>query len=128
MKRAEMGGKGVDLIVDFVAGDYVQKNLDCAALEGHIVQLGAMGGAVLKEVNVAQLLYKRIRWEGSTLRARNEEYQGRLRDKLEEYEPDFVSGNLKVFVDKVFKIEEIQDAHTLMEKNVTRGKIICTVT
>ncbi|CAN8106373.1 unnamed protein product [Discula destructiva] len=120
-------GQGVDLIVDFIAGDYVQKNLDCAAREGHIVQLAAMGGAVLKEVNVAQLLYKRIRWEGSTLRARDEEYQGRLRDKLEAYEPDFVSGALKVFVDKVFKMEEIQDAHALMEKNVTRGKIICTV-
>lgn len=121
------GGHGVDLIVDFIAGDYVQKNLDCAAREGHIVQLGAMGGAVLKEVNVAQLLYKRIRWEGSTLRARDEEYQGQLRDKLAEYEPDFVSGQLKVFVDKVFQMEEIQEAHTLMEKNVTRGKIICTV-
>ncbi|KAJ4422532.1 hypothetical protein N0V82_002866 [Gnomoniopsis sp. IMI 355080] len=120
-------GKGVDLIVDFIAGDYVQKNLDCAAREGHIVQLGAMGGAVLKEVNVAQLLYKRIRWEGSTLRARDEEYQGLLRDKLAEYEPDFVSGKLKVFVDEVFKMEEIQEAHALMEKNVTRGKIICTV-
>lgn len=121
------GGQGVDLIVDFIAGDYVQKNLDCAAREGRIVQLGAMGGAVLKEVNVAQLLYKRIRWEGSTLRARDEEYQGRLRDKLAEYEPELVSGKLKVFVDKVFKMEEIQEAHALMEKNVTRGKIICTV-
>lgn len=124
---AETGGAGVDLIVDFIAGDYVQKNLDCAAREGRIVQLGAMGGAVLKEVNVAQILYKRIRWEGSTLRARDEAYQGLLRDKLEEYVPDFVSGKLKVFVDKVFKMEEIQEAHALMEKNVTRGKIICTV-
>lgn len=123
----ETGGDGVHLIVDFIAGDYVQKNLDCAAREGRIVQLGAMGGAVLKEVNVAQILYKRIRWEGSTLRARDEEYQGLLRDKLEEYVPDFVSGKLKVFVDKVFKMEEIQEAHALMEKNVTRGKIICTV-
>lgn len=120
-------GKGVDLIVDFIAGDYVQKNLDCAAREAHIVQLAVMGGAVLKEVNVAQLLYKRIRWEGSTLRARDEDYQGHLRDKLAEYEPDFVSGKLKVFVDKVFRMEEIQEAHALMEKNVTRGKIICTV-
>lgn len=120
-------GQGVDLIVDFIAGDYVQKNLDCAAREAHIVQLGMMGGAVLKEVNVAQLLYKRIRWEGSTLRARDEQYQGLLRDKLAEYEPDFVDGKLKVFVDKVFKMEEIQEAHALMEKNVTRGKIICTV-
>lgn len=120
-------GKGVDLIVDYIAGDYVQKNLDAAARDGCIVQLAFMGGMVLKEVNIGQILYKRIRWEGSTLRSRGEEYQGQLRDKLAEYLPDFVNGNLKTFVDKVFKMEDIQDAHTLMEKNVTRGKIICTV-
>lgn len=120
-------GRGADLIVDFVAGTYVQKNLDCAAREARIVQLGAMGGAVLREVNVAQLLYKRVRWEGSTLRSRDEEYQGRLRDRLEAYLPDFVSGALRVFVDRVFRMDQIQEAHALMEENVTRGKIICTV-
>lgn len=121
------GGAGVDLIVDYIAGDYVQKNLDCAAREARIVQLAFMGGAQLKDLNVAQILYKRIRWEGSTLRARDEQYQGKLRDRLAEDVPGIVSGELKVFVDKVYKMEEIQEAHKLMEKNVTRGKIICTV-
>lgn len=121
------GGAGADLIVDYIAGDYVQKNLDCAAREARIVQLAFMGGAQLKDLNVAQILYKRIRWEGSTLRARDEEYQGKLRDRLEKDVPGIVSGELKVFVDKVYKMEEIQEAHRLMEKNVTRGKIICTV-
>lgn len=124
---AATGGRGVDLIVDFIAGEYVQKNLDCAARDGHIVQLAAMGGAALKDLNVGQLLYKRIRWEGSTLRSRDENYQGELRDRLALYEDDFVSGKMKVFVDKVYKMEEIQEAHKLMEKNVSRGKIICTV-
>ncbi|KAL1878155.1 hypothetical protein Daus18300_002071 [Diaporthe australafricana] len=121
------GGAGADLIVDFIAGDYVQKNLDCAAREARIVQLAAMGGAELKGLNVAQLLYKRVRWEGSTLRARDEVYQGELRDRLEKYVPDMVSGKLKVLVDRVFAMEDIQEAHRLMEKNVSRGKIICTV-
>lgn len=121
------GGAGVDLIVDYIAGDYVQKNLDCAAREARIVQLAFMGGSKLGGLDMAQLLYKRIRWEGSTLRARDEEYQGRLRDRLDKYVPDLVSGQLKVLVDKVYKMEEIQEAHRLMEKNVTRGKIICTV-
>lgn len=121
------GGAGADLIVDYIAGDYVQKNLDCAAREARIVQLAFMGGAQLKDLNVAQILYKRIRWEGSTLRARDEEYQGKLRDRLDKDLPGIVSGELKVFVDKVYKMEEIQEAHRLMEKNVTRGKIICTV-
>lgn len=122
------GGQGVDFIVDFVGGAYVAKNFACAAKEARIVQLGLMGGLQTDgPLNVGPMLFKRIRWEGSTLRARDEAYQGRLRDKLEEYEEDFVSGKLKVFVDKVFKMEEIQEAHALMEKNVTRGKIICTV-
>lgn len=105
----------------------MQRNLDCAAREARVVQLGAMGGSVLREVDVAQLLYKRVRWEGSTLRARDEAYQGQLRDRLAEYLPDFVSGALRVFVDRVFPMAEIQAAHELMEKNGTRGKIICTV-
>lgn len=120
-------GKGVDLIVDFIGGDYVAKNIHCAARDGRIVQLGMMGGMTLKDVNVGALLFKRLRWEGSTLRSRDEEYQGQLRDKVAEYIPDFVTGKLKLFVDKVYKMEEIQEAHALMEKNVTRGKIICTV-
>lgn len=124
---AATDGRGADLIVDFIAGAYAQKNLDCAAREARVVQLAAMGGAVLREINVAQLLYKRVRWEGSTLRSRDEAYQGRLRDRLEAYLPDFVSGALRVFVDQVFRMDEIQEAHALMEKNVTRGKIICTV-
>lgn len=121
-------GHGVDLIVDFVGGAYVAKNFACAAREARIVQLGLMGGLPTDgALNVGPLLFKRLRWEGSTLRARDEAYQGRLRDKLATYEEDFVSGKLKVFVDKVYKMEEIQEAHALMEKNVTRGKIICTV-
>ncbi|KAG8158502.1 hypothetical protein KVR01_011624 [Diaporthe batatas] len=121
------GGAGVDLIVDYIAGDYVQKNLDCAAREARVVQLAFMGGAQLRDLNVAQILYKRIRWEGSTLRARDEEYQGRLRDRLEQDVPAIAGGELKVFVDKVYGMDEIQEAHRLMERNVTRGKIICTV-
>ncbi|KAL8327989.1 hypothetical protein RB597_004022 [Gaeumannomyces tritici] len=120
-------GRGVDRIVDFVGADYFQKNLDAAAPEGCVVCLGLLSGPVVKDLNMAQLLYKRLRVEGSTLRARDVAYQGRLRDKLEEYLPDFESGKLKVFVDKVFPWEQIQQAHELLEKNVTRGKIICTI-
>ncbi|ROW13321.1 hypothetical protein VPNG_05463 [Cytospora leucostoma] len=120
-------GKGVDLIVDYIAGDYVQKNLAAAARDGVIVQLAGMGGFQIKDLNVAQLLIKRIRWEGSTLRSRDEDYQGRLRDSLAQYEKDLVDGTLKVFVDKVYPMAEIQEAHRTMERNATRGKIICTV-
>ncbi|KAI0479744.1 zinc-binding alcohol dehydrogenase domain-containing protein 2 [Xylaria cf. heliscus] len=121
------GGKGVDLIIDFVGASYFQKNLVAAAKDGHWVMLGLMGGSKLEGVDIGMLVYKRIRVEGSTLRSRDPEYQGKLKDRLAEYIPHFESGQLKVKVDSVFAMEDIVKAHELMEKNVTTGKIICTV-
>jgi NADPH:quinone reductase-like Zn-dependent oxidoreductase len=119
--------KGVDLIVDFIGGEYFQKNLEVVARDGRICMLGLMGGSVVDKVDVGKLLYKRVRVEGSTLRSRDEEYQGRLRDKLEENLGHFETGELKVFVDTVMSWKEIVKAHELLEANKTMGKIICTV-
>ncbi|KAK0614250.1 hypothetical protein B0T14DRAFT_539804 [Immersiella caudata] len=121
------GGKGVDYIVDFVGGDYFGKNLEVVARNGRVCILGLMGGRVLDKVDIGSLLYKRVRIEGSTLRSRDEEYQERLRDKLEEKLGRFETGELKVFVDTVFSWKDIVNAHQLLEENKTMGKIICTV-
>jgi NADPH:quinone reductase-like Zn-dependent oxidoreductase len=122
------GGKGVDLIVDFVGQNYFQGNLDVAARDGHIVNLGAMSGTKLAAgVDIGAILRKRIRLEGSSLRSRDPEYQGRLRDKLEEYLPQFEDGTFKIFVDKVLPWEKVVEAHQEMEKNMSKGKIICTI-
>ncbi|RYP78433.1 hypothetical protein DL771_000618 [Monosporascus sp. 5C6A] len=122
------GGRGVDLIVDFVGAGYFAQNLAAAARDARWVMLGLLGGSRLPEgVDIGALLYKRVRLEGSTLRSRDLAYQRRLRDRLAEYLPDFESGALKVFIDAVLPMEEIVKAHQLMEENKTRGKIICTV-
>jgi NADPH:quinone reductase-like Zn-dependent oxidoreductase len=121
------GGKGVDLIVDFIGATYFQKNLNVAARDCHWVCLGLMGGAELNGVNIGPLLFKRVRIEGSTLRSREPEYQGKLRDKLAEYIPHFETGALKVKIDTVLPWEEIIKAHELMESNKITGKIICTI-
>ncbi|KAK2005776.1 zinc-binding dehydrogenase [Colletotrichum eremochloae] len=120
-------GKGVDVIIDFIGGSYFQKNLDVAARDAHIVQLGLLGGSKIDGADIEQLLYKRIRIEGSTLRSREIEYQGKLRDRLEEYIPHFETGGLKVVIDTVLPWEEIQKAHGMLEANSTSGKIICTI-
>lgn len=122
------GGKGVDFIVDFVGGSYFQKNLDVAARDCRIVLLGLLGGAKVPDADISQILFKRIRIEGSTLRSRDEEYQGLLRDRLEEYLPDFESEKLKVFVDDLFPMEDIKKAHDHMEASKNLGKIICVIT
>ncbi|KAI9681119.1 MAG: hypothetical protein M1817_002401 [Caeruleum heppii] len=123
------GGKGVDIVIDFIGADYFQGNLDVAARDGRIVNLGMMGGTKLPAgVDIAAFIMKRLRFEGSSLRSRDEEYQGRLRDTLVEHAlPKLKDGSFKVFVEKVFPMEEVTEAHKLMESNKTKGKIICTV-
>lgn len=121
--------KGVDVIVDFVGAGYFAQNLRAAARDAHIVGLGLLGGGVVKgDVDISAFLRKRLRFEGSSLRSRDEAYQGRLRDTLVEHAlPKFVSGEFKVIVEKVFKMDDIQEAHKLLESNQTMGKLICTV-
>ncbi|CAK7198728.1 hypothetical protein SEUCBS139899_001392 [Sporothrix eucalyptigena] len=125
---AATGKRGVDFIVDFIGANYFQQNLDAAALDAHIVVLALMGGAELPQgINISAILRKRLRIEGSGLRSRDPEYQERLRDRLTEVLPHFQSGELKLFVDKVLPWTEIRQAHEYMEKNVSMGKIICTI-
>ncbi len=122
-------GKGVDVIIDFIGQNYFQGNLDAAARDGHIVNLGAMSGTKLPAgVDIGAFVRKRLRFEGSSLRSRDEEYQGKLRNTLADHAlPKMRDGSFKIFVEKVFPMEEIVEAHKLMETNKTKGKIICTV-
>ncbi|KAG6020710.1 hypothetical protein E4U41_002753 [Claviceps citrina] len=121
------GGRGVDYIVDFVGADYFQKNLDVAAPDGRIVLLGMLSGAKVPDADLSQILFKRIRIEGSTLRSRDGEYQSKLRDRLETYCPQFEAGQFKIVVDKVMPWEAIQEAHKYMEEARNSGKIVCTI-
>ena len=123
------GGKGVDVVIDFVGASYFDKNLDVVARDGRIVNLGFLGGSTLPAgIDIGRFLRKRVRFEGSSLRSRDEAYQGRLRDMLEAHAmPRFVDGRFKVVVQTVFKMEEIQKAHELMASSQTKGKIICVV-
>lgn len=122
-------GKGVDVIIDFVGQSYFQGNLDAAARDGRIVNLGLLSGTQLAAgVNLSAFVMKRLRFEGSSLRSRDEEYQGKLRNILAERAlPKIVDGSFKVFVEKVFRWGEIIEAHKLMESNTTKGKIVCLV-
>ncbi|CAK7234265.1 hypothetical protein SCUCBS95973_008877 [Sporothrix curviconia] len=122
------GKRGVDFIVDYIGASYFQQNLDAAAVDAHIVMLALMGGFLLPQgINIGAILRKRLRIEGSGLRSREPAYQERLRDQLVDVLPHFQSGKLKLFVDKVLPWTEIQEAHKYMEKNVSMGKIVCTI-
>ena len=121
---------GVDVLVDYIGPDYLQRNVDVATRDGTIVLLSLLGGPKLKEgqgLDMSGVLLKRLRIEGSTLRSRSEEYQGQLRDKLQEYLSDFESGKFRVVVDSVVPWQQIVEAHQHMEANKNMGKIVCTI-
>ena len=122
-------GKGVDVIIDFVGQNYFQGNLDVAARDGRIVHLGAMSGTKLAAgVDIGAFVRKRVRFEGSTLRSRDEDYQGKLRNTLVEHSlPKLKDGSFKIPIEKVLPWEDIVKAHELMESNQTQGKIICRI-
>lgn len=122
-------GKGVDIIIDFVGQNYFQGNLDAAAKDGRIVNLGLLsGGQLAAGADLSAFVRKRLRFEGSSLRSRDEEYQGKLKDIFAQQAlPKLVDGSFKVFVEKVVQWDEIFEAHKLMESNKTKGKIICLV-
>lgn len=122
-------GKGVDVIIDFMGAGFFQQNLNAAARDCHIVNLAALGGTKMKGgEDISAFFRKRVRYEGSSLRSRDEDYQGKLRDMLVEHAlPKFKDGTFKVYIEKVFDWEQIVDAHQLMESNKTKGKLICTI-
>jgi len=80
------------------------------------------------DTDIGSIIFKRLGIQGSTLRSRDEEYQGKLRDMLEEHAlPKMIDGTFKILVEKELPWTEIVSAHELMEKNVTKGKIVCTI-
>ncbi|KAI8138060.1 NADPH:quinone reductase-like protein [Fennellomyces sp. T-0311] len=128
----ETGGKGVNVIVDFVGKDYFDKNIATLALDGRMVMLAFLSGPVLENANIGPLLRKRLRIEGSALRSRSLEYQTRLRNAVYKnvVEDHFAKSNsdLKLFIEKEFSWNDIVEAHRTMESNQTMGKLVVKVT
>jgi NADPH:quinone reductase-like Zn-dependent oxidoreductase len=122
------GGRGVDLVVDYVGGPTFERNLRALAVDGCVVMLALLGGARTEgAVDVSLLLRKRARVEGSTLRNRGGAYHAKLRDMLEEMLPRFDDGTYKIHIEREMDWGRIVEAHELMESNATKGKIICTI-
>jgi tumor protein p53-inducible protein 3 len=121
-------GQGVAVILDFIGADYWHDNIQVLAVDGCMVQLAFMSGTVVKEFDIAPILRKRLRIEGSTLRSRSREYHQRLREYFCAYVlPAIISGELKHHVDRTFSWRDVAEAHRYMESNQNRGKIVLIV-
>ena len=121
------GGKGVDVTLDMVGGDYTDKNIIAAAEDGRIVQIATLGGADVK-FNISRLMVKRLTLTGSTLRPRTRAVKAGFARALEEKVwPLFGAGKIKVVMDSTFPLAQAADAHRRLETSQHVGKIVLTV-
>lgn len=121
-------GKGVDVIIDFVAAPYLQQNLQSLAVEGRLVVLAFLGGVMVENLNLAALLRKRVEMIGTTLRPRSQEYKIKLTKALQNLTwAQFAEGEIKPIIDSVVSWRDVTEAHTKMERNENVGKIVMRI-
>jgi len=121
------GKRGVDLVLDIVGGDYIEKNLKCLALEGRLVIIAFLRGSRV-EVDWRHIMLKRLTVTGSTLRASPPERKVAIAQSLREnIWPLIESGEVKPVIHRVFPLAEAAAAHALMESSQHIGKIMLAV-
>jgi len=125
--EALTSGRGVDVILDMVGGDYLPQNVACAAEEGRIVQIAFLKGSKV-QIDLNPLMRKRLTLTGSTLRPRNAGFKAHLARELErKVWPLLETGAVKIVIDKVFPLERAAGAHRHMEASAHMGKIVLEV-
>jgi NADPH:quinone reductase len=118
------GGRGVDLILDMVGGEYVARNLAALAIEGRLVQIGLMGGDAAP-LDFRRLLGRRLTVTGSTLRPRTPAEKGEIAAALHrEVWPLLEQGRVKPVIYRTFPLKDAAAAHALMESSEHIGKIV----
>ncbi|MEP9357913.1 NAD(P)H-quinone oxidoreductase [Sphingomonas sp. KR3-1] len=120
-------GKGVNIVLDMVGGDYVPRNLQCLGEEGRHVSIAVQGG-MMATIPIFEIMRKRLVLTGSTLRPRSLEFKTLLADELHRTVWPFVAeGRLKPVIDAVFPLADAADAHRRMESGEHIGKIVLTL-
>jgi NADPH2:quinone reductase len=121
------GGKGADVILDMVAGSYVDREIRCLADDGRLVIIALLGGAK-GELNFSEILRRRLTVTGSTLRPRPVAFKQDIANKLRErIWPLLESRKIQPVIFKTFSLEQAADAHALMESSTHIGKLVLTV-
>ncbi len=125
--KEETGGKGVDVILDMVGGDYVTRNLNALAFGGRLVQIAIQKGTKA-EIPVHLIMVKQLVFTGSTLRARATELKAEIADDLHrEVWPLLENGTVKPQIFQRFALQNAADAHRLMDSGAHIGKIVLTI-
>jgi NADPH2:quinone reductase len=125
--KAETGGKGVNVILDMVGGDYVPREISCLADDGRLVFIALLGGGKAT-VPLGQILIRRLTVTGSTLRPRPLAFKAKIAANLREHVwPLLDAGIIKPVIYKTFPLAEAAQAHVLMESSSHVGKIVLDV-
>jgi NADPH:quinone reductase len=125
--RRITGGEGVDVILDIVGASYTERNLDCLARDGRLLQVGLQQGATAK-VSLAKIMQKRLWVTGSTMRPRTVAEKAAIAQSLRERVwPLLEGGRVGVIVDRVFPLERVREAHEYLESGAHFGKVILQV-
>lgn len=125
--QAETQGQGVNLILDMVGGDYMQRNLSSLALEGRLVQIAFLNGSRVP-LDAMPIMLKRLTFTGSTLRARSAQQKAELVTAMQsKVWPLLEQGRCLPVIHSVFTMDDVAQAHTLMESSAHIGKIMLAI-
>jgi NADPH2:quinone reductase len=121
------GGKGADVVLDMVGGDYVARELKAMADYGRLIFIAALGGD-LASIHVHDIMRRRLQVTGSTLRARPVAYKAAIVDGLHRNVwPHFAAGRIRAVVDRIFPLQDAAQAHAYMATGQHIGKILLAV-
>ena len=124
--KAATNGKGADVVLDMVGGDYIERNYEAAAVEGRVVQI-AFQGSPKATVDFRRIMLKRLTHTGSTLRARSDEDKAAIARAVEAHAlPLVAAGKVKPVIDSTFPLSEAAAAHSRLEASAHIGKIVLT--
>ena len=125
--RDRTDSRGVDVVLDIVGGDYLQRNIDVLAMHGRLVQIGLMGGA-RAQINLVRIMERRLTLTGSLLRPRTVQEKGAIAREIEEKVwPLLEAGTVAPVIDRVLPLARAADAHRALEAGEVIGKVVLTV-
>lgn len=125
--RERTAGRGIDLILDMVGGDYLPRNIEALAEDGRLVQIALLAGS-RAELDLSRLMRRRLTVTGSTLRPRPVGFKGRIAAALEDRVwPLVANGSVRPVIHATFPLERASDAHRALEQGDHIGKIVLVV-
>ncbi len=119
---------GTDVIIDFIGGPYFKHNIESLTRNGRLIQLATLGGSKVEDFDMRQILVKRLKIIGSTLRSRSLDYQIQLTKEFKDFAFEKIrKGVIKPVIDKVYNWQDVAEAHKRMEENKNIGKIVLKI-